>query len=429
MGFVARLNKTMVNVRLLLHSGDATYDASKKTYTFDLDKSIGRVVRVKVQKAHYSNSTSTAHPLMVYVHSDAICDLMNKKHTLQLKSENHDHRTNIIATLSETHTVGRYDLQKDVRSFRTDPNRHVTTIDVSFSNNGSLLEKTPSANGNGGGGGGAVTDATIEAMSNLIAWFDLHPSRTLAANFSQAPLAAGELFHYLYNRAPGPSALILDGNYDFERYAFGTNGAIGFSRDSDPNSGHGQYLRDGTYPTFTFISQAFHFHQIIKTGSSFTSTSGICQIGSNVLSVLLKSSGAVGVVPASGPMFSLSNISWVPNRVYVLSVWRKDHNGTPNFFWRWEDLTSGTAPVTEQTVAGATYADGSTGHFTLGYQGHYYRHIGGPAFMINGTVQSEYDNCITYLKQWYGAQAEAEEDQSASVEAEWFLELDMVTEN
>jgi hypothetical protein len=360
---------------------------------------------------------------------------MNKKHTLKLKSQNHDHRTNIIATLSETHTVGRFDLQKDVRSFRTDPDRHVTSIDISFSNNGSLLEKTPSGAGNGGNGGGSgggtVTDETLENISNLIAWFDLHPSRTLAANFSEAPLVAGELFHFLYNRSPGAAALILDGNYDFERYAFGTNGAIGFSRDSDPNSGHGQYLRDSSYPTFTFVTQSFHFHQIIKTGSSFTSTSGICQIGSNVLSVLLKASGAVGVVPVSGPMFDLTNVVWVPNRVYVLSVWRKDHNGTPNFFWRWEDLTSGTAAVTEQTVAGASYANGSTGHFTLGYAGHYYRHIGGPAIMIDGIVQTEYDNCITYLKQWYNAEAEAdqEEEASASVEAEWFVELDLVTEN
>ena len=86
--------------------------------------------------------------------------------------------------------------------------------------------------------------------------------------------------------------------------------------------------------------------------------------------------------------------------------------------------------MTEQTVAGAAYADGSTGHFTLGYQGHYYRHVGGPSLMIDGIVQSEYDNCITYLKQWYGAEAEEEEEEeSASVEAEWFVELDLVTEN
>ena len=159
-GFLVASSK-MVNVRLLLHSGDATYDVSSRQYSFQLDKRIGRILRIKVQKAHYSNATSSAHPLVVYLHSDSISELMNKKHTLKLKSQNHDHRTNIIATLSETHTVGRFDLQKDVRSFRTDPDRHFTSIDISFSNNGVLLEKTPS------GAGEAAEEEAVEALSQM----------------------------------------------------------------------------------------------------------------------------------------------------------------------------------------------------------------------------------------------------------------------
>ena len=95
-------------VRLLLHSSDATYDAVTKRYKFVLDERIRRPTQITVSKCTYANSTGAVHPLAVYLESQALSKLVQSKHTIQLKSQNHDHQTDVLATLLETHTVGRY---------------------------------------------------------------------------------------------------------------------------------------------------------------------------------------------------------------------------------------------------------------------------------------------------------------------------------
>jgi hypothetical protein len=298
-----------------------------------------------------------------------------------------------------------------------------------FSDNETLLVKSGASGAAGGGGGGTVDDATIEAFgADLLGWFDLHPNRTLQSNFADAPNTVGQTFHYLYSRTPSPATLVLDGNWDFERYQMGPN-AIGFSRDSDPAAGHGQYLRDSSVPLGNFPTQAFHLHTIIKTHESYTSTSGLFRWGNFILSAMLNSNGGLRFVDAGGNNITLANFTWVPGKVYVISVWRKLDGATPKFYWTIENLTDGTAAIQETTVAGVAYTDGTYALCEIGYQGQYFRHTNGPLIVVNGTSQAQHDNCITYLKQWYGAAEEEEEEEATpAADSQWFVELDVVTE-
>ena len=126
-------------MRLLLHSEDASYDATTKKYGFQLDRRIDKPKKLRVAKACYSASTITAYPLVVYLRSDSLHRLIKDKHTLRLKDSNHEATENILTTLVATDTTGRYSTE-DVRRFETDPHLPLTAIDIYFTSNATALE-------------------------------------------------------------------------------------------------------------------------------------------------------------------------------------------------------------------------------------------------------------------------------------------------
>ena len=79
-------------VRLLLNASDAAYDSGTKKYTFTLDRRIDRPTSIKVVKAVFKAATQSgsAYPLVLYVRSDALHAVIRDKHTLRVKSSNHE---------------------------------------------------------------------------------------------------------------------------------------------------------------------------------------------------------------------------------------------------------------------------------------------------------------------------------------------------
>ena len=412
-------------VRLLLNSQDASYDTATKKYNFVLDRRLDKPEKVSVVKAHYTAATTAAYPLVVYLRSDALCSLIKSKHTLRLKNTNHEATENILGTLSETHAVARYNLEKDGRQFDADPHQHLTNIDIFWTDNGTVLDG--GANGVGGGGGGgsssSVSDATIAAFNDLTIWIDLDPARTLNASFATCS-ALGDLPKHLYSRSPTPAGLILTGNWDFELVLM-KPGLKGVSRDTDPTQGHGQAFNDSSYPTSTW-TQEFQVHHIWKSGSNYSQTSGLFKLNNYNCYVWPSGNGAMNFRNSNNQNVTLSNINWIPNRVYITSIKRVLNNSTSayEFHWNHEDVELGTSQ-TEVSDAGAAVVIGTQVGWSLGISGMYYRHVGGPLIGANGIDQTEYDNSITWLKNWYGVEAEEEEEASASQNASWFVELDI----
>jgi len=412
-------------MRFLLHHEDAVYDSATKTYYFNLDRRISNPTRIRVNKAAYTAATTAgSYPQVVYIRSNALSEMARTKHTVELKGANHENPSNVLCALQEGAILGRYALDdKRMHQFPTHAHLPIRRIDLQFTNNRTAL--AGGTNGVGGGGSNSnVTDATIAAFNDLTIWIDLDPARTLSAAFATCS-ALGDLPKHLYSRSPTPAGLILTGNWDFELVNFKT-GLLGISRDTDPAQGHGQSLNDSSYPTSTW-TQEFQVHHIWKSGSNYSQTSGLFKLNNYNCYVWPSGNGAINFRNSSGQNETLTNINWIPNRVYLTSIKRVLNVSTSayEFHWRHEDVEVASV-VTETTDAGAAVIIGTQVGWSLGIQGMYYRHVGGPLLACNGIDQTEYDNSITWLKNWYGVEEE-EEEASVSANATFFVELDIDT--
>ena len=420
-------------MRYLVHSEDATFNSANGRYEFNLVTRIPNPVRIRINQATYTAATASSYPQVVYLRSEKLSELTRSKHTVELKNNGHEDSTDVLCALQESHTIGRYHLNtNNTRRGVTFPvfgHIPIRKLDFYFTNNRTLMADSASSGNSGSGSGSGTTDADIIAIgSDLCAWIDLDPVRTLTSAFATCS-GVGDLPHYLYSRAPSPATLVLDANYDFELYQMGTN-SIGISRDSASAGGYGQYMSDTTdLPTW---EQEFQVHHIVKMSSSYNDTTGFFKLGSNICRVQTNSSGGVKFIDSSGAYVVLSNITWIPSRTYVLSIQRKQNTTTSNyeFLWRWEDL-DGSTTVTETTDAGSAVTS-TQGAWGIGVSGIYFRHIAGPLIAMNGLDQTQYNNAISWLKLWYDGtdtSSSSGNSTSSSVDATFFMELDIKAQN
>jgi hypothetical protein len=413
-------------MKYLLHYSDAVYDTATKKYTFTLDKRVANPRTIRINKCTFTASTAATYPSVVYVRSDALTAMTQIKHTVELKGSDHENNSNVIAVLEQT-LIGHYALKtKEIVLPVAGHTVHTRKFDLYFTDGSTVLDgQVNASSGGSGSSSGAVTDATIEAFTDPTIWLDLDPARTLTAGFATCS-ALGDLPKHLYSRSPTPAGLILTGNWDFELVNMKT-GLLGISRDTDPSLGHGQALNDSSYPTNGW-DQEFQVHHIFKTHSTYSQTAGLFKLNNYNCYVWIIGNGGVNFRNSTGQNVTLTNLSWIPNRVYLISI-KRVYNTTTSayeFHWRLEDVELGTA-VTEVSDAGAAVTSSEVG-WSLGISGMYYRHVGGPLIGANGIIQTEYDDSISWLKNWYGVEAEEEEESGgASENASFFAELEIKT--
>ena len=96
-------------MKYLLHSSHATYNSTTKKWIFDLDRRISNPTVIRLAKATFTTPGDlSVHPAVIYMRSDALARMITRKHTVELRDDNHPNSSNVIATLTETHTRGRY---------------------------------------------------------------------------------------------------------------------------------------------------------------------------------------------------------------------------------------------------------------------------------------------------------------------------------
>ena len=396
-------------MRLLLHSGDATYNDTTKTYTFSLDRRINRPKLLRVVKAHYANAVGAVHPLVVYVESDALASLINKKHTLKLKDDGHEHGTSIICTLSETHTAGRYDLQQDVRTFETDPDKHIREIDIRFSNNGVAISKTASSGSNVTG-----SDAEVLAIGDdLLAFIDFAPSRTLNQAFAPVD-QAGQTVYYLYNRGNNTELIFQNA------YGNGTQLAAFGSHLGITQQGSWESLLDSWPVDLNDVEPTFCIHSLFKlTNLNFTYLFDIgyikCLIWNQTLSFYDINNNKV------------SALAIIPHVDYLLTVRRIDGANAASLEWRLERLDDNTVS-TATTVAGLTGPPNANGFpYRLGHASTHFTHVQSSLILHNGIDATHQETCQTWLRNAHAGTA-GNAQETTTAEAEWFLSLDIKTE-
>jgi hypothetical protein len=192
------------------------------------------------------------------------------------------------------------------------------------------------------------------------------------------------------------------------------NQVLGISRDTDPSLGHNQMFKDSTYPTGGPWTDNFFVAHIWKSGINYTQTNGLWSLNNNECYVWAAGMGTINFRNSSNQNVTLSTLSWLPGRVYITSLQRvyDSTSASWQFHWRHEDVALGTV-VTEVTDAGAAISGGSSG-WSVGIQGMYNRHIFGPLIGANGSNQQEYDDSITWLKNWFGVTSSSESSGESS---------------
>ena len=95
-------------MRYVLHHSEAVFNETTKRWVFTLDRRIANPRSMRLSKCVFTASTASSYPSVVYMRSDAIHSMIKTKHTVELKADNHENSSNIIAVLEETHTHGRY---------------------------------------------------------------------------------------------------------------------------------------------------------------------------------------------------------------------------------------------------------------------------------------------------------------------------------
>ena len=391
-------------MKYLLHSCNATFNATTKRWIFTLDQHIMVPKVMTVDRAHFTCTTATSpFPDVVYMRSDAIARMMQRKHTVQLQSGNHIDDTNILAVMTETHARGRYAVGKE---FREDPMKSRREIDIYFTDGcGTVLEGEYSA---GSGGTGttttSATDGDIELINDLLMWIDYDSARTLDSNFAGIAGNVGDNFKYIYPRVPSDGNLVFivqnaAGNDEMELALLGAGPGM---RQETPNAS-GWYMMDSVTSGNPILAATWQLHHTFMMPATLSpSTGSLFDVGELILGY--EPSGQWFYYNSSNQK-TILNTTWIPLRSYLLSVSKEPTGaqGAHELHFRFEDLLLGT--VVDEVVSEGPPANGQVFTWVLGHAGYWFSHVAGPYLMANGLDTGERDDMRSWLKEKYDTNA------------------------
>ena len=166
-------------MKYLLHHSDSVYDDTTKRWLFTLDKRIGNPINIKISKLSFTAVTAATYPAVVYMRSNALNNMARVKHSIELKSEDHENASNVIAVLQETHTQGRYKLHEPVFLPVHRHTSHTRALDIYFTDGSTVLDGGVST---GEPESTNVTDQDILDITDLIFFLDWDHAASLDPN-------------------------------------------------------------------------------------------------------------------------------------------------------------------------------------------------------------------------------------------------------
>ena len=183
-------------MRFLLHHSNASFDATTKTWTFNLDRRFSNPRSISIQKAVFQSDTDVdPPPNIVYMHSAALTRMFRTKHTVVLTASNHETPTDVVCVLEQQNIQKRYltdtltGHNKLVKSmFRLEnpeplralnPDSHNRAIDIYFTDGAGtrLGDLTP------------IDHGALIAALNPTMWLD--PDHVASLTPVSAPLVVG----------------------------------------------------------------------------------------------------------------------------------------------------------------------------------------------------------------------------------------------
>ena len=156
-------------MKYLLHHSDSVYDDTTKRWLFTLDKRIGNPINIKISKLSFTAAVAASYPPVVYMRSNALHNMARVKHSVELKSVDHENSSNVIAVLQETHTQGRYKLHEPVFLPVNPHTYHSRALDIYFTDGSTVLDGGVST---GEPESTNVTDQDVLDITDLIFFLD-----------------------------------------------------------------------------------------------------------------------------------------------------------------------------------------------------------------------------------------------------------------
>ena len=402
--------------KYLLHSDSATFDATSKKWFFNLEQRITNPRVIRLAQASFTTAGDTSpHPAVVYLRSDAISRMCQRKHTVSLKDAGHNNDTNILAVLTETHTRGRYSMNAG-RSFGVHKHNYERAIDIYFTSGETILEGTY---GSAPVSGSTGDDAAIIAIPDLKMWVDMEPGNLLDAAYANAT-AFGDPVRYIYQNS-NSEVNTFTGLGDFDLTQWGSNGARGLSSQvswqfASENAGSNWLPQED----FTIV---------MGLRAPSTALSGIHRLYDFWYIDTYIEMGVFSIKDVNGNRNS-TGMTVVPTKDYIFTVRRVDTNGDGTYLFesRAERLDNNVISTGTPLAVGkavnqqqAYYFSKPNEHF-LGQDGIFSYFI----FFLGGDDGTHVAEAETWIRNKYnGTSTESSSESASGEDATFFLELDI----
>ncbi len=400
-------------MRYLFHHSDAAFDATSKRWKFTLDRRISNPRSIRLTKCVFTASTATSYPSVVYLRSDALHRMTKTKHTVELKANNHENPSNVIAVLQETHTQGRYAISEKGVSLPVHGHTHAREIDLYFTDGATVMDGEIAA---GSVIGGGADDSTMEDLgSDLVLWID--PEYAPLSAQSTLVTVDDESVEYLRNRSPGTSEIMLVSNNtdQFILTSFGeTKAVIG-----GPQSAWAAMSDSNGAAVDVTCSMHFTFRAPPSSGAQV-----IVNMPKDMFTIRWWSND-LQFLDNNGSWDTITATNFLPNSEWYVECVNTDSdgNGTPTFDWRFINLADLDTVITETTVGSVTSKSATADWLLSAANDHYTVAISSVAVLNTGGPNKR-DTIMNWMLSRYTTES-SEEPPPPPQPATFMVELEV----
>ena len=400
-------------MRYLLHHSDAVFEETSKRFLFTLDRRISNPRSIMITKCVFTASTAQTYPSVVYMRSNALHNMIKSKHTVELKADNHENSSNIIAVLQETHTKGRYSITERGVNLPVHGHTHVRQIDIYFTDGATVMDGVIAA---GTVIGGGADDDTMEDLgSDLVLWID--PEYAPLSAQSTLVTVDDESVEYLRNRSPGSSEILLVSNNtaQFVLTSFGETKAV----VGGPQSAWAAMSDSNGVAVDATCSMHFTFRAPPGTAAQV-----IVNMPKDMFTIRWWNND-LQFLDNNGSWDTITATNFLTNSEWYVEVTNSDNDGdgTPTFDWRFINLDDLDTVYTETTVGSVTEKSATADWLLSAANDHYTVAISSVAVLNTGGPNKR-DTIMNWMISRYTT-ASSEEPPPPPQPATFMVELEV----
>ncbi len=371
---------------------DFVFDAVSKKYKITFTNSRFQKVRhIVFDNFQYTNSTCTSH--IVLVHSN-LCEMVTKHK--YFKGSHHSSKLDVLFSLKETHSQNRYVLRHK-KVFDLD--RSIFGFEIWFTDHDMNLISDVSAAPAVESSDVSNSDVLTEFGTDLTAFLDFAPSRTLDAQFQECSTAGDDVV-YLYSLQNTELVLSVAYGTSVKLANFNTSGTMkGITSDANQSW---QSVFDNLLAVYgtSYIPDE---DTVCSFAFKLTDTSYV-QLVEHTMFKIFYNNG-LKFTDSAGQTAIVANVTIIPLTAYYLVCERDPVNDA--FHWTVTKLSDGTQQTATTDRGGAHTTLQTT--LRIGRANTSFRQVQSVFFMYNKPTEARKTMLYNYVTQLYGSNIVVEE--------------------